>query len=148
MSAATEEKTTDKTEHAKDQARAQLDSIVEMLKVLKEATEEGSVTWNGDTFSEDEMQQTLSENALSVEVRSGWYTPGEPLDVPPTEYKILLCTGGPAVQIYGELDEYGKPDSAVIQYQDWFTPWEPYRDTTDKEDELLLEYAQSFYFGE
>jgi hypothetical protein len=63
----------------------------------------------------------------------------------PTHYKILLCTGGPAVQIVGTLDGGNQPDSARLQYQDWCTEWTNYP-LTDAEEETLMKYAQQFYF--
>jgi hypothetical protein len=42
----------------------------------------------------------------------------------PSEFMILLCTGGPAVRIRGELDRYSEPEKPRIEYQDWFTPWQ------------------------
>ena len=128
--------TTDKN-HAKDQARAQLDSIMEMVKALK----------NGEEIDGQDPAERIHEDPLSVEVRSDWHSPGDGNDKP-TEYNILLCTGGPAVRIIGELDEHGQPETATIEYQDWFTPWERYLDTSDEEDEVLLTYAQQFYYGE
>ena len=61
----------------------------------------------------------------------------------PTHYKILLGTGGPAVQIVGELDEHGEPETAELQGQDWFTPWER---TKEQDEDILLQFARFFYF--
>lgn len=93
-----------------------------------------------------EAETVITEDPLSIEVRSDWHAPGEP-DLS-SEYLILLCTGGPAVRITGELDEHRQPETAELQYQDWFTPWRPYLDMTDEEREALLSYARQFYFGE
>jgi len=76
-------------------------------------------------------------------VRSDWHTPGDTADA--GEYKILLCWGGPSVQILGVLDEHRQPYSAVLQYQDWFTEWMDYP-LTDAEEQMLVMYAQQFYF--
>ncbi len=127
--------TTEKN-HAKEQARAQLDSIMEMVKALK----------NGEVIDGQDPHERIQEGPLAVEVRSDWHSPGDENDKP-TEYKVLLCTGGPAVRIIGKLDEYGQPETVKLEYQDWFTPWELYR-TTEEEYEALLTYAQQFYYGE
>lgn len=162
--------TQDKTDtRAKDQAKAQLDSIVDMVKRLEhcqdcdgedceltdcevyaginllyrdgdKATEEEREQYH----NEEEAQQTIQEDPLSVQVRSDWHNPGDAHL--PTEYEILLCTGGPACRIIGELDEYQQPSTAVIEYQDWFTPWESYHNTNGDEDAALLTYARQFYF--
>ena len=110
--------------HALDQARAQYESILELL--------------------EDADSDAIWENALEVSVRSDWHSPGDN-DNSPSEYYILLCTGGPAVRISGELGRYCEPDSAEIQYQDWGTPWTTYHEA---DEDKLLEYAQYHYFGE
>ena len=61
--------------------------------------------------------------------------------------KILLCWGGPAVQIVGTLDDDNQPDSAELQYQDWFTSWIDYPLTQDDEADVLL-YAAEFSFDQ
>ena len=156
---------------AKEQARAQLDSIVSMVKRLEHSSEcdgehceltdeeiyaginlhyeEGDTATEEEReqyHNEDEARQAISEDPLSVEVRSDWHTPGG--DSEATDYTILLCTGGPACRIIGELGEHQEPDTARIEYQDWFTPWETYHDTSKEEDEALLTYARQFYFNE
>lgn len=131
------ETTEPRDDHAKQQARAQYESIAEMVQALKAADDAESEA------DEDETREAIQEHPLSIETRSGWAAPGA--EMAAEEYKILLCTGGPAVQIVGELDEYKQPTSARIQYQDWFTNWTDYHDA---DEETLLYYAQQFYFGE
>jgi len=57
-------------------------------------------------------------------------------------------TGGPAFRIVGRLDEHLEPETAVLEFQDWFTPWEPYVPASQAEEEALLWYAGLFYFGD
>lgn len=156
---------------AKEQAKAQLASIVEMVQRLQHAQqcdggadceltdeaiiegigycyEQGMKASNedrGQYHDEEQAREAIEEDALSVEVRSDWHIPGQ--DEDPAEYVILLCTGGPACRIIGELDSATQPKNAKLQYQDWFTPWEDYRELTDEESDALLTYAQQFYFG-
>jgi hypothetical protein len=125
----------DEKTHSEKQAAAQYESIKEMVENLKAAKTEEET---------ERAQQTIQEDALSAEVRSDWYAPGGDQDKP-AEYRILLCWGGPACQLVGDLDEYGQPDTAKIEHQDWGTEWTEY-DGTD--EEILLEYARQFYFGE
>ena len=120
-------------ERAKDQAKAQLNSIIEMVNDLNNAE---------DT---EEAEQRIQEDPLSVQVRSDWEDPSDNLKA--TEFNILLCTGGPAVRIIGDLDSYQYPETARLQYQDWFTQWEDYPLDQDEENALIT-YAQQFYFGE
>lgn len=91
-------------------------------------------------------EQAIREDTLSVTVRSGWYSPGVREDSEPAEYEILLCTGGPACRMIGELDR-GQPTSARIEVQDWFTPWTEWRGDGWNE-KIALEYACAFYFGD
>jgi hypothetical protein len=123
------------TQRALEQAQAQLDSIKEMVEALR----------NANTDEErDAARETILEDPLTVEVRSGWVTPGR--DMEPEEYMILLCTGGPAVRITGSLNQFFEPDTAKIEYQDWFTPWVEMAISTQDET-ALLEYSREFYFS-
>lgn len=96
--------------------------------------------------SEDEARERIEQDALDVAVRTEWYSPGA-TDVKPDQFYILLCTGGPAVRIMGELDEFGQPDRAWLEYQDWGTPWTE-RINSAGEMETLIAYAECFYFGD
>lgn len=98
----------------------------------------------GNCDDREDAERRIQENALSVEVRSGWYTPGG--DYPgAAEFNILLTTGGPAVRIRGTLNDYGEPGRAWLEVQDWGTPWTQYNGASQ---ETLLAYARCFYFGE
>lgn len=126
-------------ERAKDQAKAQLDSIRQMVKALNDAIEAD------DEEAREEATQAIDEDPLSVQVREGWHNAGEKGEI--EEYEILLCTGGPAVRIIGEFNQYNEPERARIEYQDWGTPWTDYPLDTDEEDDVLT-YARNFYYGE
>ena len=154
----------DATDNARNQAQAQLDSIKEMmaayncdydrlteLRDVEELTDEERAelaeleaeAW--DCTDQDDAEQRIQEDPLSVEIRTGWYTPGSEPEA--EEFRILLCTGGPAVQIRGELNQYNEPERAWLEYQDWGTPWTEFF-TMDEDNEALLEYCRRFYFGE
>lgn len=124
-------------DNSESQARAQLESITEMVANLTK----------GDDAEQCEALETIQQDALSVEVRSGWRLVGSQESPSYDEYKILLCTGGPAVQIIGMLNEFGTPGTAHIEHQDWGTPWTELR-LTAKEEKTVLEYASCFYFEE
>ena len=128
--------TVDKSlEHAWSQAKCQVESIREMVKGLDAKEEE----------AQEEAEQAIQEDALSVEVRTDWHEPGT--EGVNSEFYILLCTGGPAVRLIGELDQWKQPDSVQMQCQDWGTPWTEY--PLDAEEEAAcLQYSQQFYFGE
>lgn len=126
---------TEEKDRAAKQARAQLDHIIELMKRYN----------NADDQEIDDIQEEIFYNALNVQVRSGWSNPGK--DFIPEEYNILLCFGGPAVRIIGDLNEYKEPTTSKIEYQDWFTEWEELSISTE-ENEILTSYAIKFWFGE
>jgi hypothetical protein len=127
-------------DRAEDQAAAQLESICEMMAALDAACNDD------DDKAREEAEQTIHEDPLSVQVREGWKNPG--VVGTPEEFEILLCTGGPAVRIIGDLNEHMEPDNPRLEYQDWFTPWVEYRIADEKKRNALLEYCRQFYFGE
>lgn len=163
------------SEHAIGNAKGWLASIVEMVEALRlsregstidcgqcEGTGRTASASNGEDedcpvcdgsglidnpHDEDEARQAIDESPLSVEVREGWKTPGS-TDAEPEEFRILLTTGGPALQIVGTLGLHGQPEDPRLQWQDWGTPWTTYHDTTEEEDSALEEFARCFYFGE
>lgn len=97
-----------------------------------------------DYHNPDKAEEYIHEDALSVEVRDDeWKAPGQ-AEYSPSQFQILLCTGGPAVRIMGELDQNQEPCRAWLEYQDWGTPWTQY---FQAEGSTLLTYAQQFYFG-
>jgi hypothetical protein len=98
-----------------------------------------------DDPAQEEAQAAIDSSALSVEVRSGWYMPGEDgYNDQPAEYRILLSWGGPAARIVGTLDIHGQPESAVLEVQDWGTPWTGY---AQAEEAVLIRFASFFYYG-
>jgi gas vesicle protein len=96
----------------------------------------------GECENEEEAREHIQEDPLEIQVRSSWENAGE--DLKASEFMILLCTGGPAVRIVGELSEHGEPERAWLEYQDWGTPWTRFYGA---ESDTLVEYASNFYFG-
>lgn len=90
----------------------------------------------------DAVRERIEEDPLSAEVRSGWASPGTKLEA--EEFRLTLCTGGPAVQIVGTLNLHGEPDYATLQHQDWFEGW---TDHTPAISDVLVRYASCFYFN-
>ena len=95
----------------------------------------------GDCEDEDDAQQRIDEDPLSIEL-GGWWCPGGEPEA--TEYRILLCTGGPAVRIVGDIGQYGEAHSATLEVQNWFKPWTAY----DCDEDVLLEYVGRLYLGD
>jgi len=125
-------------ETAEQQAQAQLESIVEMIATLRAASNDNE---------REAAQIRIAEDPLSVEVRGDWHAPGGE-GAKPSEFMILLCTGGPAVRIRGELDRYSEPEKPHIEYQDWFTSWRELPVATDEENDAVLDYCRQFYFAD
>ena len=157
---------TETDDHGRNQAEAQLRSILAMLERLEHASNcdgdedcdlPGENILNGlslvgdtpsqeqidDYHDEEKAREAIYEHPLSLEVRSDWYSPGQSHE--PAEYCILLCWGGPAARIMGELDDHGEPVRAWLEYQDWGTPWTEYI-TTGPDHTALVRYAQQFNF--
>lgn len=97
----------------------------------------------GDNTSEDEAREAIKNDALSVEVRSGWASSKEEFE--PEEFRIVLCTGGPHVELVGDLDR-GTPSRVRVLYRDWGTSGEYFPDTQERE--ALETYCSQFCFGE
>jgi hypothetical protein len=100
----------------------------------------------GECESQDDARERIEQDPLSVRVRSDWHSPGEDPTDACGEFEILLCTGGPACRIIGDLDESCEPCKARIEHQDWFTPWTEYR-LNSEEEAAVLTYCRCFYFG-
>lgn len=115
------------------QANADATAELEELAELEDAA--------GECTSEDDARERIQEDPLSVEMRSGWANTKE--DFEAEEFRILLCTGGPHVEIQGELNN-GTPSSVRIIYKDWGTHDELF----DFDRAAVLTYCQQFYFGE
>jgi hypothetical protein len=107
-------------------------------------TEEEKIEFISKYHDRDAAETTLDEEPLSVEYRGAWHYPGDKSE--DDEYKILLCTGGPAVQVTGDLDS-GTAHNARIEYQDWGTPWTEYFPMSSEERDALIAYAQHFCQG-
>jgi hypothetical protein len=135
--------------NSESQARAQFESIAEMVGNLKFAEEARSANDGHRECREWEAaEQAIQQDPLSIEVRSGWTTLEQWAQGPtPEEFNILLATGGPAGRIVGSLSAHMEPESARLEHQDWGTPWTEYRLTSEQE-EILLAYCRCFYFGE
>lgn len=155
---------------ARQQAVYKLEGIKEMMGRLEHAGECNDADCAFAIWQEMDCQdweeyhdhdaalEAITESPLSVEVRSGWYGVygGSESGKQPCEYQILLCTGGPAVRIVGELGRYSEPETARLEYQDWGTPWTELHNPIDgvslvhydDMESLLLSYAHQFWFGE
>lgn len=170
--------------HAKEQARAQFESIAAMVAALKcdyarldelrdmraewvyeycaatgAETTAAQKTWAaeftedateleeleaaaGDCADEYTARRRIVEDPLSVEIRSGWANSYAEFE--PEEFRIVLCTGGPHVEIVGDLDR-GEPSRPRILYRAWGESGELF----DFDRDAVLTYCNAvFYLGD
>lgn len=129
-------------QHAYENAKAWLDEIRDLYRENEALDEENETR-------REEIDQRILEMPLEVSVRSDWSSPGEIMSA--SEYRILLTTGGPALQVTGDLSQHDEPDSAELQMQDWGVPWrEVWPCKLSQMDEAraaLRWFAQHFCFG-
>ncbi len=95
----------------------------------------------GEYDSQDAVETAIREDALCVEYRSGWGNHGEELK--PEEFRIVLCTGGPHVEIVGDIDRHGEPSRPHILYKDWGDSGELF----DFDRYAILEYCGFYVMG-
>lgn len=132
--------------NAYKQAVSQVESICEMVAALEcdydrldELTQAA-----GDYSDADEAREAIQEDPLSVEVRSAWASVGDSLT--PEEFRVVLCTGGPHVELVGDLDENNEPSRVRVLYRDWGDSGEYYPSASERE--ALMTYLSCLYFGE
>lgn len=102
----------------------------------------------GDCEDSEEAKKRIQEDPLSIEVRGGWYSPGEAHDSigQPEDFRIVLCAGGPHVEILGDLDAHNQPSRAYVQYASWGESGTYHLDAEERA--AVLTYCQQFSFGE
>lgn len=93
----------------------------------------------GDCESEDDARDRINEDPLSVEFRSDWENSKDDFEV--SEFRIVLCTGGPHVEIQGDVYN-GSPKSPRIIYRDWGASGELF----DFDRDAVLTYCEQFIF--
>jgi len=124
-----------------EDAQATLDALAEWDEENGEELKElaAAVTIDGDEVDEDQARERIQEDALSVRIF------GERVDGEwqADRFELLLCTGGPAVRIMGELNEHNEPDRAWLEVQDWGKPWTQY---FQADQDTLLAYCGCFCF--
>lgn len=92
----------------------------------------------GDCEAEDDARERILVNPLSVEYRSDWASPGEELT--PSEFRVVLCTGGPHVEIVGDIDL----SRVRVLYRDWGDRGELF----DFDHDAVVTYCQIIGVGE
>lgn len=150
-------KTIEKTwdERSQELITSTLERIIELWDAW-ETLHKGdapSVDIDGTCYTDgDDIIELATFDALSVEVRGGWYAPGAPTEADPEEFRILLSTGGPASQITGEIGQHG-PENSIVSVQDWFKPWTKgwlpvTHDDKTNEQAAIAWFVSCFWLGE
>lgn len=134
----TKEKEQQQLSPGQDNARGHVATVCNLYAKYMEA----SITSDA---AADEVAEEAQELALSVQVQSGWQTPGQQLS--PEEGCILLTTGGPALRLLVELDVDAAPCGVELQWADWGTPWQCFP-LTEAEDQAMAWFAEQFWYGE
>jgi hypothetical protein len=131
------------TANSETYATALADAQRELVEWNDENAEELAelVEAAGEHADYDAAMEAIHCDPLSVEVRSGWSEPGDSLD--PSEFRIVLCTGGPHVELQGDLDRYGDPSRVRVLYSDWGTSGELF----DFDRTAVLTYCQQHHVG-
>ena len=80
----------------------------------------------GEYESEDEARDAIYGTPLSIEVRSGWHGVHEDAGEP-EEFRIVLCTGGPHVELTGDIG-----GSVRVVFTGWGESGEYYPDADER----------------
>lgn len=97
----------------------------------------------GEYEDQDSVRDAIMDDPLSIETRSAWMCVGDSDGLQPAEYRIVLCTGGPHVELVGDLDTHGEPEFVRVLYRDWGCHGE----LLDFDHKAVLEYAQQFTYN-
>ena len=126
-----------KPNHALDNCKGQLETIVELYKLR-----------NIDDPERD-IQQEAIDMALDVCWKSDdWQAVGAKEGFTPSKGRVLLSWGGPACQVICDLEDY-YPTLPEIQWQDWGTPWTSHTLTYKSIEYAALEwFVNLFWWGE
>ena len=111
--------------NAKRQAQSQVASIVEMIRAL-ECDFDRLDEQAGEYANRDEARDAIYGTPLSVELRSSWRGVGEDAGEP-EEFRITLCTGGPHVELTGDIG-----GTVRVVFKDWGESGEYYPDADER----------------
>ena len=119
---------------AKQQAQAQVSRIVGMIRAI-----ECDFDRLEELADQDEARDAIHATPLSVEVRSGWRSVGEDAGEP-EEFRIVLCTGGPHIELTGDIG-----GTVRVVFKDWGESGEYY--PPDADERAALDTFVSMLIG-
>jgi len=117
---------------ANEQAQANLESIKDIMERLDNADNQRDRAY---------IDEEIHEMPLSVQV-SGSARPMK--DIEPERYTITLTTGGPHVEITGNLRNQFEPADATLKA---YSHNEECTISSGENASELLEFARMFYYG-
>ena len=100
--------------------------------------------WCDEEIDTDRINDLVSEQPVEVSTRSDWESNSEEYEA--SEFNILLCTGGPAVRIFGSCED-GYAENIELQHQDWFTPWETVHSLSDNQKDAMEWFCNFFVYS-
>jgi hypothetical protein len=128
------------TDHARSQAEAQLENIVELSLRLTDVKDWGSEE------EYKEAREAIRNHPREVLTRSNWATGTEEWNA--QDYQIIIDADTRVIGKLGNYDQFftGYPQTAQLEYS---TSGKWTRLALTREDiDALLAYAGCFYFGE
>jgi hypothetical protein len=111
----------------------------EAKAMLKEHGYDGT---NHDTVA-DAIHNAMLEAPLEISRPSE-----DPDDDETYGFCILLSTGGPALRIVGELNQWQEPARCWLEIQDWGTPWTRHFSRSAERATAIRWFASLFHYGQ
>ena len=134
----------------------QIKSNIEIIKELQESytdivnQEDASfenilAEVDGEEFySSTDLYNYITEIPVSVEVRTDWVYAGFYGNQHPVDYKIVMTTGGPHIEIYGRLNHTVEPENVNMSYKDGSDSFNV--TLTKEEEKTLLWFVKLFQY--
>ena len=132
---------------SRDQARAEIRNITEILSAIDAAEENGTALYLDEEKDAEQIIQTVrdEQDCNGIQTRSCWHSVGTV--EPDAEFRLTLSGGGPATQITGWLADGGIASEPKLQYSDWGIPWTNYPLNQEQQDMIEM-YCGFFYFDD
>ena len=112
---------------------------------LEQAGKKIDVEVEGEEFHcSTDLYNYITEIPVSVEVRTDWVYAGFYGNQHPVDYKIVMTTGGPHIEIYGRLNHTVEPENVNMFYRDGSDSFNV--TLTKEEEKTLLWFVKLFQY--